>query len=139
MEADKHRPAPRYQVQHLAGRFNIKILISPVAHPELNPIEMVSGTVKMALKRAHVDFTMAALKALVDVEFTKITADIWYRYEDHAINMEEWYRDVGVMREEVEAAVEEALEEAWGLKQDDANSEPFSGSDKDDIAMSDDE
>jgi len=82
---------------------------------------------------------MAALKALVDVEFTKITADIWYRYEDHAINMEEWYRDVGVMREEVEAAVEEAVEEAWGLKQDDANSEPYSGSDGDDMAISDDE
>jgi len=28
---------------------------------------------------------------------------VWCRYEDHAIKMEEWYRDVGVMREEVEA------------------------------------
>jgi len=34
-EADKHRPAPRYQVQDLARRFNVKILISLVAHPEL--------------------------------------------------------------------------------------------------------
>ena len=31
----------------------------------------------MALKRANVDFTMAALKALVDIEFAKITADVW--------------------------------------------------------------
>jgi len=136
---DKHRPAPRYQVQDLARRFNVKILISPVAHPELNPIEMVWGTVKMALKRANLGFTMAALKALVDTEFAKITADVWCRYEDHAIKMEEWYRDVGVMLEEVEAAFEEAVEEAGGLEEDELNSEPYSGSDGDDMAMSDDE
>jgi len=74
--ADKYRPAPRYQVQDLARRFNVKIPISPVAHPELNPIEMVWGTVNMALKRANVDFTMAALKSLVDIEFAKITAGV---------------------------------------------------------------
>eukprot|EP00170_Pyropia_yezoensis_P002344 contig_9826_g2348 len=48
--ADDNRPAPRYLVQYLAARFNVAILISPVAHPELNPIEMVWGTTKMALK-----------------------------------------------------------------------------------------
>jgi len=56
--------------------FNFKILISPVALLELNPIEMVWGTVKMALKRTNVDFSVAALKALVDVEFFKITAKV---------------------------------------------------------------
>jgi len=56
--------------------FNVKILISPVALLELNPIEMVWGTVKMALKRTNVDFSVAALKALVDVEFFKITAKV---------------------------------------------------------------
>jgi len=113
-EADKHRPAPRYQVQDLARRFNVKILISPVAHPELNPIEIVWGTVKMALKRANVDFTMAALKASVDIEFAKITADVWCRYEDHAIKMEARYRDVGVKREEVEAVFSGGCGGGWG-------------------------
>ena len=93
----------------------------------------------MALKRANVDFTMAALKALVDIEFAKITADVWCRYKDHAIKMEEWYRDIGVMREEEEAAFEEAVEEAGGLEEDEVNSEPYSGSDGDDMAISDDE
>jgi len=139
VEADKHRPAPRYQVQDLARRFNVKILISPVSHLELNPIEMVWGTVKMALKRANVNFTMAALKALVDIEFAKITAEVWCRYEDHAIKMKEWYRDVGVMREEEEAAFEEAEEEAGALEEDEVNSEPYSSSDGDAMAMSDDE
>jgi len=138
-EADKNRRAPRYQVQDLPRRSSVKILISPVAHPELNPIEMVWGTIKMALKRAILDFTMAALKALVDIEGAKITADVWCRYEDHAIKMEEWYRDDGVMREEVKAAFEEAVEEAGGLDEDEVNSEVYSGSDGDDMAMLDDE
>eukprot|EP00170_Pyropia_yezoensis_P000421 contig_2291_g422 len=73
-EAEKHRPTPRYEVQDVARRFNVNILISPVAHPELNPSEMVWGTVKMALKRANVNFLVAELKALVDVEFAKVTA-----------------------------------------------------------------
>ena len=138
-EADKHRPPPRSQVQDLARRFNVKNLISPVVRPELNPIGIVWGTVQMALKRANVEFTMAALKALVDNEFSKITVDVWCRYEDHAINMEEWYRHVGVMREEVEADFEEAVEEAERLEEDEVNFEPYSGSDVDDMAMSDDE
>jgi len=53
--------------------------------------------------------------------------------------MEEWYRDVGTMREEVEAAFQEAVEEARGLKEDEVNSEPYSGSDRNDMAMSDHE
>eukprot|EP00170_Pyropia_yezoensis_P000420 contig_2290_g421 len=87
-EADKHQPTPRYKVQDLARRFNVNILILPVAHPELNPFEMVWGTVKMALKRANVNFTMAELKALVDIEFAKVTTEVWCRYEDHAVKME---------------------------------------------------
>jgi len=83
-EADKHRPAPRYEVQNLARRFNVKIIISHVARSELTPIEMVWGTVKVTLKRAKVDFTMAALTALLDIDFSESTADVWCRYEDLA-------------------------------------------------------
>jgi len=39
--ADQNRPTSRYLVQDLAARFGVTILISPVVHPELNPIEMV--------------------------------------------------------------------------------------------------
>jgi len=40
-QAAKNRPGLRYLVQDLAKDFGISILISPVAHPELKPIEMV--------------------------------------------------------------------------------------------------
>eukprot|EP00170_Pyropia_yezoensis_P001894 contig_8110_g1898 len=91
-------------VQDLAARFKVSILISPGAHPELNPIEMVWGAVKMAAKRGNVDFNLTPLKALVEAEFEKITADVWARYEDHAIGVEEYYRSVDEMSAEVEEA-----------------------------------
>lgn len=45
-QADKTCPAPRCLVQDLAARFDVTILLSPVAHPDLNPIEMVLGRLK---------------------------------------------------------------------------------------------
>jgi len=67
--ADENGPTPRYLVQDLAARFRVMILISPVAHPELNPIEMAWGTVKMSLKRANVTFSIATLRSMAEVEF----------------------------------------------------------------------
>jgi len=69
LRADENRPTPRYLVQDLAARFRVTILISPVAHPELNPIEMAWGTVKMSLKRANVTFSVATLRSMAEVEF----------------------------------------------------------------------
>ena len=75
-----------------------------MAHPELNPIKMVWGTVKMALKRANIDFTLTTLKTLVAEQFVKITAPEWLKYELHAIEMEDNFRAVGEVRAAVEAA-----------------------------------
>jgi len=69
--ADQNRPTQRYLVQNLAARFGVTILISSVAHPELNPIEMVWGAVKMSLKRPNVTFSIATLRSMVEVEFVK--------------------------------------------------------------------
>lgn len=91
-EADSERPAPRFLVQDLAFCFGVTILVSPVAHPELNPIEMVWGTVKMALRRACIDVSLAHLQEHAQIECQRGTAEIWARYEDHAIKMEDLYR-----------------------------------------------
>jgi len=91
-------------VQDLAARFGVAILISPVAHPELNPIEMVWGTVKMSLKRANVTFSVATPRSMAEVEFVNITGEVWARYEDHSITAETYYRAVEAVCAEVEAA-----------------------------------
>jgi len=45
-------PSPKYKIQKIAdkfstGVFELKVLFLPVAHPELNPIEMVWGVIKI--------------------------------------------------------------------------------------------
>eukprot|EP00170_Pyropia_yezoensis_P003982 contig_16432_g3993 len=105
-EADKYRPAPRFLVQDLARRFDVTILLSPVAHPELNPIEMVWGTVKAALRRAKKTFTLAGLQQLVHREFERITPEVWGRYEDHAEKMENFYRTAAAAADEMGSDLE---------------------------------
>ena len=101
--AEENRPRPSYLIQDLAARLGVSILISPEAHPELNPIEMIWGTFKMALKRVNLTFSLALLRGLAGAEFEKISAELWARYEDHAINVENYYRAVDVCTD-VEAA-----------------------------------
>jgi len=92
--ADENRPTPRYLVQDLAARFGVTILISTVAHPEINPIEMAWGTVKMSLKWANVTFSVATVRSMAEVEFVKITGEVWALYDDHSIKAETYYRAV---------------------------------------------
>jgi len=106
-QAAKHRPTPRYLVQDLAEEFDVSIISCPVAHPELNPIEMVWGTVKVALRYANVAFNLTRLQELVDVEFNKMSAAIWAKNEDHAISMEDHFMDIAAMRVEVEDRADE--------------------------------
>ena len=44
--ADAIKPAPRYIAQEIASEYGVDILFLPVAHPELNPIEMLWSRVK---------------------------------------------------------------------------------------------
>eukprot|EP00170_Pyropia_yezoensis_P000893 contig_4078_g895 len=90
------------------------ILTSPVAHPELNPIEMVWGTVKMAAKRGNTNFTLKALKELVAAQFAKITPEEWLKYELHAIKMEDSYRRLEKISDQVAAAFDDEQLEVEG-------------------------
>ena len=58
---DENPPTPRYLVQDVVARFGVSTLISPVAHSELNPIEMEWGTGKLFLKRANSTFSVATI------------------------------------------------------------------------------
>eukprot|EP00170_Pyropia_yezoensis_P003688 contig_15490_g3699 len=90
--ADAKKPTPLFMVQELAAKFGVSVLIFPVAHPDLNPVEMVWRTVKMVLKRGNTSFTLSSLRELVEKEFNKITPEVGSKYEDHAVKMEDFYR-----------------------------------------------
>eukprot|EP00170_Pyropia_yezoensis_P004205 contig_17296_g4216 len=84
-QAAKNRPVQRLLVQGLSRDFGVSIIISPVDHPELNHIELVWGTVKMASKRGNINFTLPTLEALVAEHFDKISPEEWLKYELHGI------------------------------------------------------
>jgi len=116
-QASKNRPAPRFLVHDLAHNFGVSVRISSVAHPEINPIEMVWKIVKVALWKSNVSFSWTRLEGLAELEFEKITAEVWARSEDHAIGMEDYYMEASRIRAEVEKRLEEQvveLEDAEG-------------------------
>lgn len=80
----------------------------------------------MALKRTNTTFSLVSLRALAEVEFAKMTAEVWQRYEDHAIKVEGYYRSVEDISAEVEAAFSGDLEE------DEAEEDFINGGSEDD-------
>jgi len=76
LSAARQKPTtPRCPVQDLVRQFDVVILISPVAHPELIPIELVWATLQGVPRRENADFSMSRLKELVDQEFKHTTAE----------------------------------------------------------------
>ena len=124
--ADENKPAARFLVQQLAARFGVSVLISPVAHPDLNPVEMIWGTVKMALQRGNTRFTLLALKDHVTKEFDKITRAVRAKYEDHAIKRADIYRGLDAWRDEVEGDLEEQERDWEAVENDELNSDAVS-------------
>lgn len=120
--ADANKPAPRFLVQELAATFGASVLFSPVAHPDLNPIETVWGTVKRALKRGTVSFTLTTRKELMAKEFDKITPQAWAKHEHHVIKKDDSYRDLDAERDAVEVVLEGRERELACVEADDLTS-----------------
>jgi len=45
----------------------------------------------VALRKSNVPFSFTRLEKLVAAEFTKIATEVWARYDDHAIGVEDYY------------------------------------------------
>ena len=63
-EARRIYPSPTYKIQKMARKFEtstfkLKVLFLPVAHPELNPIEMVWGVIKRKVAERNVNFNLS--------------------------------------------------------------------------------
>ena len=50
----QNKPKPKYMISKIAEKYNVKILFLPVAHPELNPIELVWSMLKKYIKEKNV-------------------------------------------------------------------------------------
>ena len=98
-------PSPKYKIQKIADKFTtesfqIKILFLPVAHPELNPIEMVWGFVKRTVAAQNMTFKLSAVEQATKEQIKKVTADQFQKYYMHAIKEEDRYRQAKVQRDD---------------------------------------
>lgn len=95
-------PSPRYKIQKIAdkfrdGEFEICILFLPVAHPELNPIEMVWGFLKRTVASRNLQFTLSHVENETRKWIEKVTVDDIAKYVRHAKEEEEKYRRMSLV------------------------------------------
>ncbi|XP_062511240.1 uncharacterized protein LOC134187137 [Corticium candelabrum] len=72
-----------FQTNDLARRLGHVGLRSPVAHCELNPIELAWSKVKRYLKEHNQTFKLADLEELVSAAFQSVTPEMWRSYCKH--------------------------------------------------------
>lgn len=77
-------PKPKYKVQQWFDEYNgknpgrdLKVLILPVATPQLNPIENMWGQQKEYITKYNFEYTMAKVQALAMKKFNDQSAEDW--------------------------------------------------------------
>ena len=95
-------PSPKYKIQKIADEFSsedfcIKILFLPVAHPELNPIELVWGNIKRAVASRNLLFNLSWVEEETREQLSKVDAEKFKSYVNHAIREENSYKNLSVV------------------------------------------
>ena len=109
----QHRPTPTYltnEATRLHGR-NITVLRLPVAHCELNAIELAWAWVKRYVAEHNQKFTLTEVQRLTSEAFDKMPSDMWGSFCKHVLKVEERYREEDSF---VEDKVEEMMFEIGG-------------------------
>lgn len=92
-EAVQCHPGIEFEVQKLSDqfstdKFNIKVLFRPVAHPDLNPIEMAWAILKREVASGNFNFIIPEVVTLTEQAASKITRLEFKIYVDHVIKVE---------------------------------------------------
>ena len=98
-EAHRLKPAAVYEIQRIAdtfatGNFCIKVLFLPVAHPELNPIEMIWGRIKRKTASCNMTFNLNDVDAIARSEIDKVDISIFAKYYEHTLKEEEKFKEL---------------------------------------------
>ncbi len=102
MIVKKNEPEPRYEAQDILEGANkdLKMLILPVHHPELNPIELQWGRLKSFCERNNTTDRMSDVEKLALEEYDRITAQHWAGCERKAQAHEELYWEADEIEED---------------------------------------
>ena len=126
-------------VDELANAHGFEVLRSPVAHCELNPIELVWAQVKGWVTRLNETFRLADVKQLVVESLASVTPQDWHKGVEHVKTEEEAYWKADKLQEELveRLIIDAGLNSASESDSDDSNSsaseneEDFSSSSED--------
>ncbi len=92
-------PSPTYKIQKIANEFvteefNIKILFLPVAHPELNPIEMVWSKMKRSIAGKNMTHRLSAVEEQTRRKVELMTAFESNRYVEYVKVEEDKFKNL---------------------------------------------
>ncbi|KAK3918054.1 Protein FAM243A, partial [Frankliniella fusca] len=79
----------RYVVDELAKELGHTVLRLPPYHCELNPIELIWGSLKGYVALNNTEFTMSAVEKLIHRAFESITPELWKSCVQHVIKREQ--------------------------------------------------
>lgn len=94
--AKSEYPQHIYTIQKIANKvsrngFELKVLFLPVAHPELNPIEMVRGIIKRKVSERNLTFKLTEVEQETRLQINNIMPDMFQKFVLHAIKEENKY------------------------------------------------
>jgi len=97
-------PTPIYEAQVLVegAKRDLKYLILPTHHPELNPIELMWRRMKDFVERNNSNSNSNDVEALVREEFNRITAEDWADCERKSMKYEVMYWEMDQQDEDSE-------------------------------------
>ena len=76
------------------GMFRIKILLLPVAHPELNPIEMSWSKMKRGTAKTNTTFRLSHLEDITRNAIASMTPEEFSKYVEHVKTKEEKFKSL---------------------------------------------
>ena len=88
---------PRYKVAKLVENYpntDCKLIILPVHHPELNPVELMWCQIKKHVRAENVDLNQTKAEALVLKKVGLLKQESWQNCQRHVLKVEKNYNDI---------------------------------------------
>lgn len=93
-------PAKQFQAVADGAKHGVIVVYLPVAHPELNPIELVWAQVKGRVRRGNTSFVLSTVQKLGTQIVRDVTAADWAAATLHCIKEETKLYDADIQRDE---------------------------------------
>ena len=102
----QHRPTPIYLTDEAAHRQGHTVLRLPVAHCELNPIELAWASVKSYVAKHNTKFSLKDIEQLTADGFTHTTTALWRGFCRQLVDIENnYFEKDGLVEDRIEEMI----------------------------------